>query len=128
MFYNDMEPSIAAAHASTLTHHSIPAFLSIVTHAGYKHIPSTYVFCEQDVAVPLRLQEYIVARAEAAEPVFGGAFKRVILPSGHSPFLSMPMRIVEIIETAIQETKSGFIPCTSFCTLGRQGSRSQFNQ
>lgn len=100
-----MEPSLAALHVATLSHHSIPALISPVMHGGYKHIPSTYVFCEKDAAIVLEAQKAVVARVEAVEPVFGGGFKKVFLPSGHSPFLSMPDRIVEIIEIAIQEAK-----------------------
>jgi hypothetical protein len=51
------------------------------------------------------VQKAVVARVEALEPVFGGGFKKVFLPSGHSPFLNMPDRVIEIIEMAIQEAK-----------------------
>jgi hypothetical protein len=51
------------------------------------------------------VRKAVVARVEALEPVFGGGFKKVFLPSGHSPFLNMPDRVVDIIEMAIQEAK-----------------------
>lgn len=57
----------------------------------------------------LEAQKAIVARVESEELVFGGGFKKVFLPSGHSPFLSMPDRVVEIIEIAIQEAKCASI-------------------
>ena len=50
-------------------------------------MPSTYVLCEQDQAIPPPAQEQMSQRA--------GSVHR--LAASHSPFLSMPDRVVELL-------------------------------
>ncbi|CAH0054376.1 unnamed protein product [Clonostachys solani] len=57
-------------------------------------IPKTYILCEQDKAVDPSHQE--------AFAQIGQYDKIVRLPSGHSPFLSMPERVLEVIVGAAQ--------------------------
>ncbi len=57
-------------------------------------ISKTYVLCEEDKAVDPSYQEAFVQ--------VGQYDKVVRLPSGHSPFLSMPQRVVEIVMSAAQ--------------------------
>ena len=59
------------------------------TGAGWHEIPSTYVIAEQDAAIPPPAQEAMSGRA--------GSVHR--LASSHSPFLSMPDELVEIIQS-----------------------------
>lgn len=57
-------------------------------------VPKTYVLTENDEAVPPSLQEMFTKI---------GAFDTVIrIPSGHTPALSMPDKVVEIIVNAAQ--------------------------
>ena len=49
--------------------------------------PASYVVCEQDQAVPVQAQEATAATFERVER----------LPSSHSPMLSMPGRLAEVI-------------------------------
>lgn len=51
---------------------------------------TTHVVCEQDRAVPLDAQEAMASRADRVER----------LPSSHSPMLSMPGRLAELLERA----------------------------
>lgn len=50
---------------------------------------TTYVVCEQDLAVPLAAQEAMSARADRLER----------LPSSHSPLLSMPERLAQVVDS-----------------------------
>lgn len=54
---------------------------------------TTYVICEQDQAVPPAAQEAMASDADRVER----------LPSSHSPMLSMPGRLAEILERAATE-------------------------
>jgi len=52
--------------------------------------PATYVVCEQDQAFPVAAQEATAATFERVER----------LPSSHSPMLSMPGRLAEVLHSA----------------------------
>lgn len=53
-----------------------------VTYVGWKNIPSSYLICQQDKAVPLPMQEMIIAQE-------GSKFDHVRrIDAGHSPFIS----------------------------------------
>ena len=55
-----------------------------VTYVGWKHIPSSYLLCRNDKAVPVEMQEAIVAQE-------GSKFDDVLrIDAGHCPFLSQP--------------------------------------
>ena len=53
-------------------------------------MPSTYVVCENDNAIPVFAQEAMARRAGRVER----------LPSAHSPFLSHPDELTEVLERA----------------------------
>jgi pimeloyl-ACP methyl ester carboxylesterase len=52
--------------------------------------PTTYVICEDDRAIPVEAQEAMAALGDHVER----------LPSSHSPLLSMPERLAEVLERA----------------------------
>lgn len=54
---------------------------------GYETIPSTYVLCEHDRAIPASLQRIFA----------GNAGRTVELPTSHSPFFSAPDRVVDVL-------------------------------
>jgi pimeloyl-ACP methyl ester carboxylesterase len=62
---------------------------------GWGPVPRSYVRCTQDQANPIALQDLMIAEADAATP--GNAFDVVTLESGHSPFLSQPDRLAEVL-------------------------------
>jgi hypothetical protein len=67
--------------------------LRILAEASSAPAPAhetTYVICEQDQAVPLTAQEAMSSSADRVER----------LPSSHSPLLSMPERLAEILGLA----------------------------
>lgn len=90
IFYNDVDQQIAADLEKKLDLHSKGTFLSKQTYAAWKHIDSLYIVCENDNAIPKDAQ---VAMASQA----GGKFTIEYLPAGHSPFLSMLERTVDVI-------------------------------
>ncbi|KAK0644462.1 Alpha/Beta hydrolase protein [Cercophora newfieldiana] len=91
LFYSDLSPKAAnTAFASICKFQSqkslnaFPQFLeSEIT------VPKLYLLCERDQAIPPAFQEVMVQV---------GKFDKVVrLESGHSPFLSVPEKVVEAI-------------------------------
>ncbi|KAK2628968.1 hypothetical protein QTJ16_002071 [Diplocarpon rosae] len=88
IFYNDLSDDAAAPHVWALRQHSYLAFASTLTAAPWKTVPSTYVLCEADHAIPLPVQEGMIAAAKEAAPSAFDVVERC--GAGHSPFLSRP--------------------------------------
>ncbi|MFD4589017.1 alpha/beta hydrolase [Streptomyces sp. NPDC058434] len=92
--YGDVEPHLAQQSVARLGRQSLASVTQQLTQAAWRTVPSTYILCEQDMAIPLPLQEAMAARAQ----------RTVRLRSGHSPFLSQPLELARILrqELALQ--------------------------
>ncbi|WP_186568442.1 alpha/beta hydrolase [Streptomyces sp. T12] len=93
LFYADVHSAEAAEVIARLVPQSAKTFTDTVTVAGWNSIPSTYIICEQDQALPASLQEKLAARANAVE----------YLASSHSPFLSMPQDLAGVLSRIARE-------------------------
>ncbi|TVY82177.1 hypothetical protein LSUE1_G002460 [Lachnellula suecica] len=97
VFYNDVQEDVAneMMKETTMTQQAFGCFNSPVNFvASDLTIPATYLFCENDNCVPIAVQE----RQAASAP-------NLILErcsAGHSPMLSHPDRLVEIIVKVAQ--------------------------
>jgi pimeloyl-ACP methyl ester carboxylesterase len=87
IFFNDCSPEDAADAASRLEPQSLPSFEQPVRSVAWRDIPSSYLICERDNAIPPVLQEQLAERA--------GDVRRV--EASHSPFLSRPGEVAELI-------------------------------
>jgi pimeloyl-ACP methyl ester carboxylesterase len=87
IFYNKCSPEIAAEATGMLRTQSLPAFNQVITKVAWKEIPSTYIICEQDNAIPVFAQEAMSGRAS----------QQIRIDSDHSPFLSSPKELADII-------------------------------
>ncbi len=63
------------------------AFEEPVPHPAWRNIPSTYVVCAKDMAMPPDLQRNIFAPR---------ATEAIELQADHSPFLSQPAAVAEL--------------------------------
>lgn len=64
-FYEDMTKDSAASAQSLLKPHAAAAFtFSKVTVAGWRFVPSTYVYTKNDKAFAVNLQEFMARRAQ----------------------------------------------------------------
>lgn len=90
IFFNDMSPEHATDIKRHLKQHSNQAFTSRLTFAAYKAIPTTYILCTKDNAMPFAAQEAMVAQARS----LGADITTVTLEASHSPFCSMPDAVV----------------------------------
>jgi len=87
VFYNTCAPDVASAAVKELRTQSLPSFNQPITQVGWREIPSAYIICELDNAIPLFAQEAMSGRASEA----------VRMKTDHSPFLSTPVELAEVI-------------------------------
>jgi pimeloyl-ACP methyl ester carboxylesterase len=92
-FYNDVSPDVAAAAVRQLVPQTVRSWTETVRTAGWRAIPATYLLCEKDQALPPALQEDFARRA--------GSVHR--LASGHSPFLSMPGELADLLDQVLSQ-------------------------
>ena len=91
VFYNTCAPEVAQAAAARLRPHSIAAFVEPVRSVAWRDVPATYVICDRDNAIPVPAQEAMSARAAIVHR----------LESDHSPFLTDPDAVADLIRAAI---------------------------
>jgi pimeloyl-ACP methyl ester carboxylesterase len=98
-FYNDVEDDVAEAAIALLSYDApfgIASGATNLTGEGWGAVPRTYVLCTRDNAIRPALQRRFIAEADAAFP--GRPTRVVELEASHSPFLSVPDRVVEVID------------------------------
>jgi pimeloyl-ACP methyl ester carboxylesterase len=88
IFYNDVDPGTARLAASELGFQSYASKQQRLTETAWETIPSTYVICEDDNAIPVAAQELIAQRADDVQR----------LSASHSPFLSQPAALARLVK------------------------------
>jgi pimeloyl-ACP methyl ester carboxylesterase len=73
---------------------SYAAGLQKLTEVAWKTVPSKYIICESDKAIPPSLQEVLARRAERVHR----------LSTSHSPFLSQPAALAQLIREQLAST------------------------
>lgn len=91
IFYNDVDTAAAEQAVSALGFQSYASKQQRLTETAWKTIPSTYVICEHDNAIPVAAQERIAQRADDVQR----------LSASHSPFLSRPAALARLIRTSL---------------------------
>ena len=97
-FYNDISPEQADAVIALLgcdAAAGIAVGATELTTDGWGSVPRTYVVCTLDNAIRPALQRRFIAEADAAFPSHPTTV--VELEASHSPFLSMPDRVADVI-------------------------------
>jgi pimeloyl-ACP methyl ester carboxylesterase len=95
IFYADVDPHTAGSAVARLGHQSLAAFEQPLTRAAWRTIPSTYVVCEQDAAIPVAAQELMAERS--------GRVLR--MPGSHSPFLSRPEQLAGVLRAELAQSR-----------------------
>lgn len=90
IFYADVEPAITAKAVARLRAQSLAPLGTALTAAAWRELPSSYLLCEQDGAIPVPAQEALSARTNVVER----------LAASHSPFLSRPADVAAFIARA----------------------------
>ncbi|KAF1926611.1 alpha/beta-hydrolase [Didymella exigua CBS 183.55] len=79
--------------------HSFHTIQAPTLSASWKTIPSSYLMCEQDLAIPVQIQEMMVNEAKEK----GAKIEVSRLDTGHSPSLTMPKETVDWIRGIADE-------------------------
>lgn len=96
VFYGDCSDEMADEAIEELEPFSYKVFSSPSRNEGWKNVPCTYMFCEDDRAIPLEVQKGMVEGS-------GVKFRTVTFKSSHSPFLSRPEEMAVEIRRAAGE-------------------------
>jgi hypothetical protein len=106
-FYNDIsDQSTLDALVKSLGTHSYQAFFSKNKYAPWLELPSTYIVCTEDQAIPEQGQRGMVegAKKMIEENGKGGSMDEVVIKASHSPFVSMPQELGDIVRKAAGES------------------------
>jgi hypothetical protein len=109
VFYHDVPEPLVKQYARELGKQPMATFTTPVVHAGWKSVPSTYVYTTIDRSLPLGYQQFMARRAKEAAGreggnvvPFEGEFGEVSLESGHTPFLSMTEKLGGVLIRAAE--------------------------
>ncbi|MGW5425477.1 alpha/beta hydrolase [Streptomyces sp. NPDC003943] len=86
--YHDVPEDKRAAALARLLPQTVLSFAEPVSRAGWKTSPTSYVMCDDDRSLPPSYQEPFAERTGATYH----------LPSGHTPLLSMPDKLADLLE------------------------------
>jgi pimeloyl-ACP methyl ester carboxylesterase len=90
--YADVSQPQAELASSLLIEQTMRSFVDRVTRAGWKDIPTSYIICDNDQAIPPTLQVEMAKHANAVVYHMG---------SSHSPFLSRPQELAALVEKIV---------------------------
>ncbi|MEV1068997.1 alpha/beta hydrolase [Streptomyces sp. NPDC050263] len=91
MFYGDLPRAEAEEAAKRLVPQSAKSFSDALTEAGWHTVPSTYIVCEDDQALPAKSQQALAARSGTVHRIAGG----------HSPFLAKPVELAALLAAIV---------------------------
>jgi pimeloyl-ACP methyl ester carboxylesterase len=96
-FYADCTREVAERAAAAILPQRKDSFRQELRAAAWQRVPSTYVVCTRDNAVPPTAQERMSARAGTVSHI----------DSSHSPFLSRPAEVTAIIQETLAAVVAG---------------------
>jgi pimeloyl-ACP methyl ester carboxylesterase len=100
LFYNDLDQESAQLWKGRLLKHSTATLKDRESiYAGWADVPVSYIFAARDQAIPIQIQEAMVAAARGA----GASITTRTLDSGHSPFLS---KIDETVSSILEDVET----------------------
>ena len=91
VFYADCPADVAERAAAALVPQNKDVFRQELRSAAWRTVPSTYVVCGRDNAIPPALQELMSQRAGTVSHI----------DASHSPFLSRPGEVTAIIQETL---------------------------
>ncbi|KAJ4258125.1 hypothetical protein NW762_008266 [Fusarium torreyae] len=97
IFYKDISQEDADVYISRLKPHSYKTFQSRLTYEGWRYVPTTYLYCTLDAALPIAAQRRMVQ-----ETAKGVNIRTEELVTGHSPFFKDPAAVAGMIERAVR--------------------------
>ncbi|KAJ5772748.1 hypothetical protein N7457_007644 [Penicillium paradoxum] len=95
VFYHDMSPEEQQNAIANLKPQPQKSFREPALHEPWHEMPSMYLFCDQDGAIPLSAQESFAKLL--------GTPVTYHVDGSHSAFLSMPEKVIDGLEIALKE-------------------------
>jgi pimeloyl-ACP methyl ester carboxylesterase len=94
-FYNDLDAKTTEkCLADIAPYQAKPTIFTPATYDAYRDVPSTYLLCEKDAAMPFDLQKAMITTAGE------DLIKSHICGAGHLPMLGSPQVVFDIIDRA----------------------------
>ena len=100
LFYNDLPNDEKTYYSTLLQNESTGAFITPLTYAAWQHHPVSYLFCKNDQIVSLEKQQQLVA-----DSGIGSQIERYECNAGHSPYLSQPQVIVDMVVEITEQSR-----------------------
>ena len=100
LLYQDLPPAEAAHWASLLRPWSFKVSGSKGLYSAWEDIPTSYLLCTLDNIIPEPLQRRMIKTVSDS----GTQIRVEEVESGHSPFLSMPERTAQFIQSSTGES------------------------
>jgi hypothetical protein len=97
-FYNDLPEEEQKHWTSELKPCPAIAQMTPLSQVAYLHHPTTYLFCENDQALPFEIQDMIVRKAREES---GATIDAAFCTAGHSPFLSQPETVLKLVQAIV---------------------------
>ncbi len=94
-FYSDLSDVDAKVAIDQLVDQSLLSCVQPTTRAAWRRVGSTYVICTEDKQFPVSLQERYAAQTTDV----------VRIPTGHSPMLSQPDQVADILTSRAGEAR-----------------------
>lgn len=92
------DPSLPRAEAkawmSRMSSHSSTSFADVLTYAGYKDVPVSYLLCEKDVVIPPQRQRDMINMVESQS---GRKVDVTSIPADHGANISASQQMVDWI-------------------------------
>jgi pimeloyl-ACP methyl ester carboxylesterase len=85
--YGDCAPADVERAVAHLGPQAYASLTAPAAHAAWREVPSTYVVCRDDRAIPASMQRQLATRAETV----------LEWPTSHSPFLSRPDLVADLL-------------------------------
>ena len=86
--------------AENVMEHSLVSFKGSLTYPGYKDVPVSYMFCENDTTVRPGMQQRII---EMIERDSGNVVDVHKVSAGHFPYVSRPDIVVTVVRRVCGE-------------------------
>lgn len=96
-FYNDLPPEAQKKWQDELRASSLGQSSQPTTYAAQRHFPTTYLRCSKDKTLVPGLQQYMLDKNREAGI---GGIREAECDASHSPFLSMPEKVVDEVIAA----------------------------
>lgn len=90
--FNHLSPEEGLELAKQFLQHSAVSFANELTYAGYKDVPVSYLFCEEDLCVPPTAQQKGI---DAIEKASGRKVDVTRIKSDHCPNVSHPQEVID---------------------------------